>query len=114
MEWKAVLSRNAFLLPKFLIYMRSLFRITVLSAVSHIEILSWPFIEKVSGKRTRTSRGKEKKREGEQERKGCAIWSAVQTFKLARGKPRLSGIKIAIAPACVIVKVNAAFRRRVD
>jgi hypothetical protein len=67
MEWKAVLSRNAFLLPKFLIYMRSLFRITVPSAVSHIEILSWSFIEKVRGKGT--DEEEQRKRERERKRK---------------------------------------------
>lgn len=47
MEWKAVLSRNAFLPSKFPICMQLLFRIAVLSTMSHIEIRSRSFIEEV-------------------------------------------------------------------
>lgn len=47
MEWKAVLSRNAFLPSKFPICMQLLFRIAILSTMSHIEIRSRPFIEEV-------------------------------------------------------------------
>lgn len=84
MEWKAVLSRNAFLLSKFLICMQSLFRITVLSPVSHIEILPRPFIEKVRERET-------------------YYLAAMQTFKLTVAFER---IKIAIAQVCMIIKAN--------
>lgn len=60
MEWKAVLSRNAFLPSKFPICMQLLFRITVLSTVSHIEILSRLFIEEVQEGEKERRREKEK------------------------------------------------------
>lgn len=87
MEWKAVLSCNAFLPSKFPICMQLLFRITVLSTMSHIEI--WPSVEEVQERERETFNG--------------AMW----IFKLAGVFER---IKIAIARACAnIVKANVTF-----
>jgi len=97
MEWKAVLSCNAFLLSKFLICMQSLFRIAVLSTVSHIEILPRPFIEKMR---------KKEKAKAEIAKEICAIWpwciSSREIFKR---------IKIAITQSCMIVKMSVTFIR---